>query len=146
MEANTFIKSVEVEGNKIKDIKFYGDWEIQTSGGGSSSGGAIEFSDPLLVKDEFDGFITLYKSGNRIYATVTSPVETQISYGYSTRDDLFINKKTSGLAIKLAAGKTVTFVLESSSTIRNNYAIFLCDFNGKYKTYRFTKAWLKEHL
>lgn len=145
MEANTFIKSVEVEGNKIKNIKFYGDWEIQTAGG-SSSGGAIEFSDPLLVKDEFDGFITLYRSSNRIYATVTSPVETQISYGYSTRDDLFINTKTSGLAIKLAAGATTTFVLESSSTIRNNYAIFLCDFNGKYKTYRFTKAWLTEHL
>lgn len=145
MEANTFIKSVEVEGNKIKDIKFYGDWEIQTSGG-SSSGGAIEFADPLLVKDEFDGFITLYRSKNKIYATVTSPVETQISYGYSTRDDLFINNKTSGLAIKLEAGKTVTFVLESSRTIRNNYAIFLCDFNGKYKTYRFTKAWLTEHL
>ena len=145
MEANTFIKSVEVEGNKIKNIKFYGDWEVATAGG-SSSGGTIEFSDPLLVKDEFDGFITLYKSGNRIYATVTSPVETQISYGYSTRDDLFINSKTSGLAIKLAAGKTVTFTLESSSTIRNNYAIFLCDFNGKYKTYRFTKAWLTEHL
>jgi hypothetical protein len=145
MEANTFIKSVTVEGNKIKDIKFYGDWEISTAGG-SSSGGTIEFSDPLLVKDEFDGFITLYKSGNRIYATVTSPVETQISYGYSTKDDLFINSKTSGLAIKLEAGKTVTFTLESSSTIKNNYAIFLCDFNGKYKTYRFTKAWLTEHL
>lgn len=146
MEANTFIKSVEVEGNKIKDIKFVGDWEIQTSGGGSSSGGAIEFADPLLVKDEFDGFITLYRSGNRIYATVTSPVETQISYGYSTRDDLFINKKTSARAVELKAGATVTFTLESSSTIKNNYAIFLCDFNGKYKTYRFTKAWLTEHL
>lgn len=146
MEANTFIKSVEVEGNKIKNIKFYGDWEVQTSGGGSSSGGAIEFADPLLVKDEFDGFITLYRSKNKIYATVTSPVETQISYGYSTRDDLFINIKTSGLAIKLAAGNTVTFVLESFGTIRNNYAIFLCDFNGKYKTYRFTKAWLTAHL
>lgn len=146
MEANTFIKSVEVEGNKIKNIKFYGDWEVQTSGGGSSSGGAIEFADPLLVKDEFDGFITLYKSRNRIYATVTSPVETQISYGYSTRDDLFINSKTSVRATKLEAGETVTFTLESSSTIKNNYAIFLCDFNGKYKTYRFTKAWLTAHL
>ena len=29
MEANTFIKSVEVEGNKIKDIKFYGDGKVQ---------------------------------------------------------------------------------------------------------------------
>lgn len=146
MEANTFIKSVEVEGNKIKNIKFYGDWEIATAGGGSSSGGTIEFADPLLVKDEFDGFITLYRSKNRIYATVTSPVETQISYGYSTRDDLFINSKTSVRAVELEAGKTVTFTLESSSTIKNNYAIFLCDFNGKYKTYRFTKAWLTEHL
>ena len=145
MEANLFIKSVEVEGNKIKDIKFYGDWEVTTSGG-SSSGGAIEFSDPMLVTNELDGFITLYRANNKIYATVTSPVETQISYGYSTKDNLFINNKTSRNAIQLAAGATTTFVLESSSTIRNNYAIFLCDFNGKYKTYRFTKAWLTEHL
>ena len=28
MEANTFIKSVEVEGNKIKNIQFYGDWDL----------------------------------------------------------------------------------------------------------------------
>ena len=37
MEANTFIKSVEVEGNKIKNIEFYGDWEVDMSGGDDPS-------------------------------------------------------------------------------------------------------------
>lgn len=140
MDANVFIKSVTAEGNKIKDIQFYGDWQVATSDS------SIEFADPMLVKDDFDGFITLYKENNKIYATVTSPVETQVSYGYSTKDNLFINNKTSKNAIQLGAGETTTFVLENTNTIRNNYAIFLCDFNGKYKTYRFTKAWLTENL
>lgn len=30
MEANLEIKNATVEGNKIKDIEFYGDWEVDT--------------------------------------------------------------------------------------------------------------------
>lgn len=36
MESNLFIKSYKTEGNKVKDIQFYGDWVIETGGGGSS--------------------------------------------------------------------------------------------------------------
>ena len=32
MEANLFIKNAEVEGNKIKNIEFFGDWEIEMGG------------------------------------------------------------------------------------------------------------------
>ena len=37
MEANLFIKNAEVEGNKIKNIEFYGDWEVDMSGGDDPS-------------------------------------------------------------------------------------------------------------
>lgn len=33
MEANLFIKSYKAEGKKIKDIQFYGDWEISMGSG-----------------------------------------------------------------------------------------------------------------
>jgi hypothetical protein len=32
MEANVFIKNVTTEGNKIKNIRFYGDWTIDIGG------------------------------------------------------------------------------------------------------------------
>ena len=37
MEANIQIKKAEVEGNKIKNIEFYGDWEVDMSGGDDPS-------------------------------------------------------------------------------------------------------------
>lgn len=36
MESNLFIKSYKAEGNKITDLQFYGDMEIDIGGGGSS--------------------------------------------------------------------------------------------------------------
>ena len=36
MESNLFIKSYKTEGNKITDLQFYGDMEIDIGGGGSS--------------------------------------------------------------------------------------------------------------
>ena len=37
MEANLYIKNAEVEGNKIKNIEFYGDWEVDMDGGDDPS-------------------------------------------------------------------------------------------------------------
>lgn len=36
MESNLFIESYKTEGNKITDLQFYGDMEIDIGGGGSS--------------------------------------------------------------------------------------------------------------
>ena len=81
MEANTFIKSVEVEGNKIKDIKFYGDWQLDM---GSGNSGAISFGDPRVpIVDAFDDFCSIEKSNNKTLLTITSPVDTQVFYFYS---------------------------------------------------------------
>ena len=33
MESNLFVKSYKTQGNKITDIEFYGDWEIDVGGG-----------------------------------------------------------------------------------------------------------------
>lgn len=39
METNLFIKSAVIKNNKVTDIKFYGDWEIETGSGSSGPGG-----------------------------------------------------------------------------------------------------------
>ena len=81
MEANTFIKSVEVEGNKIKDIEFYGDWQLDM---GSGNSGAISFGDPRVpIVDAFDDFCSIEKANNKTLLTITSPVDTQVFYFYS---------------------------------------------------------------
>lgn len=41
MEANVFIKSIKTEGNKITDIQFDGDWEIDLAGTGTVTGGQV---------------------------------------------------------------------------------------------------------
>lgn len=51
METNLFIKSAKVDHNKISDINFYGDWEIDLGGSGSGEGGEIQVGDgkPFIV-------------------------------------------------------------------------------------------------
>lgn len=56
MEANVFIKSITTEGNKITDIQFDGDWEIDLGGSGGDTtqvviGDGIEFK--VDTTDEF---------------------------------------------------------------------------------------------
>ena len=48
METNLFIKSAKIDNNKISDINFYGDWEIDL---GSSGSGEIQVGDgkPFIV-------------------------------------------------------------------------------------------------
>jgi hypothetical protein len=47
MEANVFIKSIKTEGNKITDIQFDGDWEIDLAGTGTVTGGqTVPYNNP----------------------------------------------------------------------------------------------------
>ena len=45
MEANIQIKKAEVEGNKVKNLEFYGDWEIDMGSGGGT--GPIYINCPM---------------------------------------------------------------------------------------------------
>lgn len=58
METNLFIKSAKVDNNKISDINFYGDWEIDLGGGDS---GEIQVSGgkPFIV-DTQDSAVSIY--------------------------------------------------------------------------------------
>ena len=49
MESNLFIKSYKAEGNKITDLQFYGDMEIDIgSGGGSEPTYKVDIKPNLL--------------------------------------------------------------------------------------------------
>lgn len=60
METNLFIKSAKVDHNKISDIDFYGDWEIDLGGSGSGEGDKIQVGDgkPFIV-DTQDSLISI---------------------------------------------------------------------------------------
>ncbi len=59
MEANVFIKSIKTEGNKITDIQFDGDWEIDLAGTGTVTGGqVVPYNNPqgdIECWKEFEG-------------------------------------------------------------------------------------------
>ena len=76
MESNVFIKSVTTEGNKIKDIQFYGDWNIDIAGNNSIS------YEELEAKEDTTGW---KKSYNNYYGAYYFPDEV-----VPNREDFFI--------------------------------------------------------
>ena len=139
MEANTFIKSVEVEGNKIKDIKFVGDWQLDM---GSGNSGAISFGDPRVpIVDAFDDFCSIEKANNKTLLTITSPVDTQVFYFYSDA-----NVKTffaiSERHTTVAANGTVSINLPVY--MLNKMQVLLMHGNKLLKMYIFNPDFLKQ--
>ena len=61
METNLFIKSAKIDHNKISDIDFYGDWEIDLGGGsGSSEGSGILVGDgKTFITDTQDTTVSI---------------------------------------------------------------------------------------
>lgn len=60
METNLFIKSAKVDHNKISDINFYGDWEIDLGGGGSGEGSGILVGDgKTFITDTQDTVVSI---------------------------------------------------------------------------------------
>lgn len=66
MEANVFIKSIKTEGNRIKDIQFYGDWTIDLAGT-VTGGDSIPYNNP-------DGPVDIWKINSASqYAELRAP-------------------------------------------------------------------------
>ena len=111
METNLFVKNYKADGNAIKDISFYGDWEIDIGGGPVDVEyeyvGAIE--SPLLPygvtmeKERVDTIhlkVTIHNNSDkdyylRIMTTVGNSYllapDTSVSTTFTTRNDYSSN-------------------------------------------------------
>ena len=65
MESNVFIKSVTTEGNKIKNIQFYGDWTIDIAGISYEELEAIEDTTGWK-KDHYNRYGAYYFPGEEV--------------------------------------------------------------------------------
>lgn len=154
MEANTFIKSVEVEGNKIKDIKFYGDWEIQTAGGGSGpSVTKYVFADGALVEDEAaqdDPFISLSVRSKEVIATINF-MDASYMVGVRGNATAFASSYelfggTNG--VKISAGESRSMILYHSNITSNTkyISVILLTEKALVKVYKFSTDYLRSLL
>lgn len=155
MEANTFIKSVEVEGNKIKDIKFYGDWEIQTAGGEGPTVTKYVFADGALVEDEAaqdDPFISLSvgSNGTSVIATINFMDASYMvgvrgsATAFASSYELFGG--TNG--VKISAGESRSMILYHPGVTSNTkfISVILLTEKALVKVYKFSTDYLRSLL
>ena len=72
MDANVFIKSVTVEGNKIKNIQFYGDWNVDLGGSSGEAETIIVGEGKKFNINKTDSFLHK-KEGSTTYVRFTFP-------------------------------------------------------------------------
>lgn len=89
MEANLFIKSYRAEGNKVKDIQFYGDWEIDIGGGsGETVRKALRGIPDYLSIDFNRDDVRVKNSGDsNVYATYAFRSNYKTLGAFSTYND-----------------------------------------------------------
>ena len=111
METNLFIKSAKVDNNKISDINFYGDWEIDLGGGGS---GEIQVS------------------GGKPFITDTQDSAVSID---SIKTSSFSIKRANR---EINAGKSFYYI-EGIKTKSDNYYFTYTRLESTYYNYRVKK-------
>ena len=154
MDANIFIKSVTAEGNKIKDIQFYGDWEINLGESGSTVTKYV-FADGALVEDEAakdDPFISLSvgSSGTEVIATINFMDASYMvcvkggATAFASSYELFGG--TNG--VKISAGESRSMTLYHSGITSNtkSISVILLTEKALVKVYKFTTDYLRSLL
>ena len=111
METNLFIKSAKVDNNKISDINFYGDWEIDL--GGSDSG-------------------EIQVGGGKPFITDTQDSVVSID---SIRASSFSVKRANK---EINAGKSFYYI-RGLKTKSNNYYLTYTRYENTYYNYRIEK-------
>ena len=131
MEANLFIKSYKAEGNKIKDLQFYGDMEIDVGGGGSGGGSdKYYYATGEILFDEIDEFITPIKVDNDKYFMIQVPTDSYLYVNYKKKYndgaiDQFANGTTD--AIFLPGGTSYSIPIKTSGWYGTNIILFSKD-------------------
>jgi hypothetical protein len=152
MDANIFIKSVTAEGNKIKDIQFYGDWEINLGESGSTVTKYV-YADGALVEDEAaedDPFISLSVKSNEVIATINF-MDASYMVGVRGTTSAFASSYelfggTNG--VKISAGESRSMILyHSNVTSSTKYiSVILLTEKALVKVYKFSTDYLRSLL
>lgn len=130
MEANLFIKNYKAEGNKIKDLQFYGDMEIDVGSGSGGGSDKYYYATGEILFDEIDEFITPIKVDDEKYFMIQVPAD---SYLYINHKKMysgnvivqFGNGATD--AIFLPGGTSYSIKLQTSGWYGTNIILFSKD-------------------
>lgn len=130
MEANLFIKSYKAEGNKIKDLQFYGDMEIDVGGGSGGGSDKYYYATGEILFDEIDEFITPIKVDNKKYFMIQVPTDSYLYVNHKkiysgNVIDQFINGSNN--AIFLPGGASYSIELQTSGWYGTNIILFSKD-------------------
>ena len=133
METNLFIKNYKAEGNKIKDLKLYGDMEIDIGGGGSDK--YYHYATGEVLCDRLDGFITPIVVGAEKCLLLQAPTD---SYLHILGEDLFLYSS----AIHVSSNSA--YVISTKPEIDySRLVITIFSKNAFYKCYSLTKAFVE---
>ena len=130
MEANFFIKNYKAEGNKIKDLQFYGDMEIDVGGGSGGGSDKYYYATGEILLDEIDEFITPIKVDNKKYFMIQVPTDSYLYVNHKkiysgNVIDQFINGSNN--AIFLPGGTSYSIELKTSGYYGTNIILFSKD-------------------
>lgn len=144
MEANLFIKKYKTEGNKIKDLQFYGDMEVDIGGGGSGSSDKYHYATGKILFDKIDEFITPIKVDRKKYFMIQVPTDSYLYINYknaydATEIDHFIN--ISNKAILLPGGSSYSLCVDN--IIYSGINIILFSKNALIKGYGLMRTFIE---
>ena len=138
MEANLFIKKYKTEGNKIKDLQFYGDMEVDIGGGGSSD--KYYYATGEILFEEIDEFITPIKVDNKKYFMLQVPADSYLYINYNNIDGDGWFVGISGKAIFLPGGSSCSLRVDNIRYPGINIILF--SKNALLKGYLLTRAFI----
>ena len=141
MEANLFIKNYKAEGNKIKQLEFYGDMEIDVGGGGSGGGSdKYYYATGEILFDEIDEFITPIRAADgKKYFMIQVPTDSYLYINYSNINNTqFIENYNK--AIFLPGGSSCS--LRVDNIIFSGINIILFSKNALIKGYELTSTFI----
>lgn len=151
MEANLFIKKYKTEGNKIKELQFYGDMEVDIGNGGSGSSGSSDkyhYATGKILFDKIDGFITPVKVDDNRYFMIQVPADSYLYVGYKkVGSDGKINHFASLYtganinAIFLSGGTSYSIPVKTSGWYGTNILLFSKD--AFMKGYELTNTFIE---
>lgn len=130
MEANLFIKSYKAEGNKIKDLQFYGDMEIDVGGGSGGGSDKYYYATGEILFDEIDEFITPIKVDNKNYFMIQVPTDSYLYVNYKKMySGNVISQFANGSldAIFLPGGTSYSIPVKTSGWYGTNIILFSKD-------------------